>query len=104
MPKLKLENNIIEVQYFGVFLAINDNLPMDVENLQMLWCIIHKTNQTSVHNLCQKTILRKGFIKYNKLNGIIPMKTHIEFTHPMLVVDRKLVIKVEKSTKAKYNQ
>jgi len=36
MPKLKLENNIIEVQYFGVFLAINDNLPMDVENFQML--------------------------------------------------------------------
>ncbi len=33
----------------------------------------------------------KSLIKCNKLNGITPMKTHIEFAHPILVAWRKLV-------------
>jgi hypothetical protein len=31
----------------------------------------------------------KGLIKYNKSNGIIPMKTHVEITHPKLWAQRK---------------
>jgi hypothetical protein len=69
---------------------------MDVENLQMLQCISCRTKQVSVHDLCQRSTLRKIFIKYNKFNEIVPMKNHIEFTHPRLVANRKLAINVEK--------
>jgi hypothetical protein len=37
----------------------------------------------------------KAFIKYGKINGITPMRTHVESTHPKLVAHRKLAI-VEK--------
>ncbi len=32
----------------------------------------------------------KGLIKYNKINDIAPMKTHIDVTHARLLVKRKL--------------
>jgi hypothetical protein len=38
-------------------------------------------------------------MKYNKLNGIVPIKNHVEFTHPRLVGNRKLAINVEKVKK-----
>jgi hypothetical protein len=55
---------------------------MDIENPQMLQYIICRTKQTCANDLYQQFNLWKGLIKYNKLNGIIPMKTHIEFTYP----------------------
>jgi hypothetical protein len=58
----------------------------------MLSCIIYKTKQASVFYLCQCSILRKGLIKYGKINGITPMRTHVEFAHPKLVAHIKLTI------------
>jgi len=58
----------------------------------MLQCIIYKTKQASALDLCQHFILRKGLIKYGKINGITPMSTHVEFAHPKLVIRKKLVI------------
>jgi hypothetical protein len=34
-------------------------------------------------------ILRKGLIKYNKCNGVTPMKAHIDYVHPKLLVAKK---------------
>jgi hypothetical protein len=51
----------------------------------MLWYNIFKIKQACANDLCQWFILWKGPIKY-KLNGINPMKTHIESTHPRLIV------------------
>jgi len=61
----------------------------------MLQCIICRIKQVGVLGLCQHSILRKCLIKYGKINGITPMRTHVEFMHPKLVACRKLII-VEK--------
>jgi hypothetical protein len=45
-----------------------------------------------LNDLCQWSTLQKCFIKYIELNGIVPMKTQIEYAHPRVVVQRKLVI------------
>jgi hypothetical protein len=58
----------------------------------MLQCIIYRIKQVGVFDLCQCSTLRKGLIKYGKINGITPMRTHVEFTHPKLVACRKLAI------------
>jgi len=38
--KLKFGNHIVEVWFAKGFSFVNDNIPMDIENLQMLQCII----------------------------------------------------------------
>ncbi len=58
----------------------------------MLQCIIYRTQQVGALDLCQCSILRKGLIKYGKINGITPMKTHVEYAHPKLVICKKLAI------------
>ncbi len=59
----------------------------------MLKCIIYTFEQT-IGNVptikADNYILKKGFIKYDKCNGVIPMKTHIEFWHPKLFDGNKL--------------
>jgi len=62
----------------------------------MLWCIIYRIEQVSALDLCQLFTLQKGLIKYGKINGITPMKTHVESMHPKLVAHKKLAI-IEKS-------
>jgi hypothetical protein len=62
---------------------------MDLENSQMLQCIIYKFEQTFEIDLTQRSIIYKGLIKYIKTNGITPMKTHVEITHPKLWVHKK---------------
>jgi hypothetical protein len=37
-------------------------------------------------------MIRKGFTKYNIKNGIIAMKTHVDFAHLQLIVQMKLVL------------
>jgi hypothetical protein len=39
--------------------------------------------------LSQSFVLRKGLIKYNKINGINPMKSHVDSIPPRLFVQRK---------------
>jgi len=65
---------------------------MDLEKLQMLQCIICRIEQVGAFDLCQCSTLRKGLIKYGKINGITPIRTHVESTHPKLVARRKLTI------------
>jgi hypothetical protein len=65
---------------------------MDLEKPQMLQCIIHKTKQASVLDLCQCSTLQKCLIKYGKIDVIIPMKTHVEFAHSKLIACKKLAI------------
>jgi hypothetical protein len=74
------------------FFAINDNLLMDLEKPQMLRCIIYKIEQVGAFDLCQCSTLWKGIIKNGKINGITPMRTHLEYVHPKLVACRKLAI------------
>jgi hypothetical protein len=74
------------------FFVVNDNLLVDLEKLQMLQCIICKIKQVGVLDLCQHSNLRKGLIKYGKINGITPMRTHVESMHRKLVGCRKLAI------------
>jgi hypothetical protein len=77
------------------FSTVNDNLLVDLKKPQMLRCIICRTKQADAFDLCQRFILQKGLIKYVKINGITPMKTHVEFAHPKLVAHRKLAITKE---------
>ncbi len=68
---------------------------MDFEKPQMMWCIICKIRQVGVLDLYRRYTLRKGLIKYGKINGITPMKTHVEFAHPKLVARKNLTITKE---------
>jgi len=79
---------------WGFFL--NNNLHVDIMNPQMLRCIIYKFEQANENVLTKSCyILKKGFIKYNKCNGVIPIKTHIDCVHPkLLVTKRKQLIEI----------
>ncbi len=68
---------------------MNDDLNVDFENLQMLRCIVCILEKVASNFLSQSFVLRKGLIKYNKINGISPMTTHVDFIHPGLFVQRK---------------
>jgi len=70
---------------FWGFFVINDNLLIDFENPQMLWCTIYQFKQVVGYILKQPNyILKKWFIKYNKINNITLMKTRIDYAHPCL--------------------
>ncbi len=45
---------------------------MDLENLQMLQCIIYKSKKTSSNFMSQTVFFEKGLIKYSKLIGLLP--------------------------------
>ncbi len=68
---------------------MNDDLLVDFENLQMLWYIVCKLEKMFCSFLSQIFVLKKGLIKYNKINGIILTKNHVDFVHPKLFVQRK---------------
>jgi hypothetical protein len=56
----------------------------------MLKCIIYRYEQASENVLIKIcSIIKKGLIKYNKCNGLIPMKTCIDYAHPKLLGTRK---------------
>jgi hypothetical protein len=52
---------------------MNDDLFVDLKNLQMLQCIVYRLEKTIGNFLSQSSILKKGLIKYNKINGITPI-------------------------------
>ncbi len=86
--KLYFGNHTNLFQFIGVFFCCEWRLHMDLENLQMLQCIVcDKKIEGSV--LSQSCILRKGLIECNKINGIIPMKTHVDIAHPRLFVQKR---------------
>ncbi len=74
------------------FFVVNDDLPIDLVNCQMLHCINYQIQQAFGNILNQSSIIRKGHIKYSKTNGITPMKTHVDNVHYHLVVLKKLYI------------
>jgi hypothetical protein len=65
------------------------DLHVDLENLQMLQGIICILEKVVNNVLSQSFVLKKGLIKYNNINGIIPMKTHVDSIHPWLFTQRK---------------
>jgi hypothetical protein len=83
-----LEISQLHVYILGIF-TINDGLPLDLVNLQILWCIICKSKQTFNDVLAQKSIMHKGLIKYNKVDGINPMSIYVQIAHLKLLVMRK---------------
>jgi hypothetical protein len=40
---------------------MNDDLLVHLENLQMLWCIVHRLEKTSCNDLFQNKNLEEGF-------------------------------------------
>lgn len=57
----------------------------------MLLCIIYQFEQAVGNILNQpSSIIKKGFIKYTKTNGIIHMGTHIEFSHLHLITKKPI--------------
>jgi hypothetical protein len=70
----------------------------------MLRCIICRTKQANALDLCQRSILQKGLIKYGKINGITPMRSHVESMHLKLVTHRKLTIIKELVIAASHSQ
>jgi hypothetical protein len=82
-------NHTLEFLFARVFFVVNDNLPIDLLNLQMLKCIISWSQQTSSNILNQySSIVRKNFTKYGKTNGITLMKTHVDNVHLHLLTKR----------------
>jgi hypothetical protein len=72
------------------FFYVNDNLPIDIVSPQMLRCTIYKSKQANENVLTEScSIIKKGFIKYNKCNGVILMKTHIDCARPKFFVARR---------------
>ncbi len=63
--------------YVGDFFVVNDGLLVDLMKPQVLQCIICKFEQTFNDVLAQRFTLCKGLIKYNMVNGIIPMNIHV---------------------------
>lgn len=76
----------------GGFFVINNNLSIDLVNPKMLRCIIFKSKQVVANILNKGFSLCKGLIKYNKANGVTPIKTHVDSAHFCLVVKRKLIL------------
>jgi hypothetical protein len=70
-------NCIIKVQFVGVFFVMNDVFLMGFEHSQMLESIICKLKKKIIIVLAQIFILNKKLIKYNKINKIILMNTHV---------------------------
>jgi hypothetical protein len=52
---------------------MNDDLLVDFENLQMLQCIVYRSEKAIGIFLSQSFILKMELIKYNKINGITPI-------------------------------
>jgi hypothetical protein len=69
--------------------VLNDGLHVDLEILQMLQCIVCISKNVVGNVLSQSFVLKKGLIKYNKINGIIPMKNDVDSIHPSLFAQRK---------------
>ncbi len=72
---------------------MNDGLLVDLVNPQMLQCIICRYEQAINDVLVQRSILCKGLIKYNKVNGITPMTMHVQISHSKLFALRKQQLK-----------
>jgi len=64
---------------------VNDDLHVDFENPQMLKCIVYILEKV----ISNCFVLKESLIKYDKINGIIPMKTHVDYVHLELFVQRK---------------
>jgi hypothetical protein len=61
-------------------------------NPKCIICKLEKASEKVLNESC--SILKKGLIKY-KCNGVIPMKTHIDYAHPkVLAARRKQLIEV----------
>jgi hypothetical protein len=51
--------------------------------------IIYKSKQTFGDVLMQRFTFRKNLLKYNKVNSMILVNTHVQITHPKLFIQRK---------------
>jgi hypothetical protein len=58
----------------------------------MLCCIIYRLIPQEVGNILNHLsyVLCQGLIKYNNMNDITPMKTHIDVAYIRLLAKRKL--------------
>ncbi len=56
--------------------------------------MICKYEQTTNDVLAQRSIMRKGLVKYNKVDGIIPMSIHVQIAHLKLFTLRKQQLNV----------
>jgi len=83
-----LETTPLKFHLLGFF-VVNDDLHVDLENLQMLQCIVCISKKMAGNVLSQSFVLRKGLIKYNKINGNSPTKIHVDSIHPKLFAQRK---------------
>jgi hypothetical protein len=75
---LYYRSHTIKIPFARVFFAINDDLHVDFEKLQMLQCSIYISEKMVGNFLSQSFVLRKGLIKNNRISGNTPMKTHVD--------------------------
>jgi hypothetical protein len=68
---------------------VNDDLHGDLENLQILQCIICRLEKISCNVLSQSFNLMKNLFKQNKINGITLVNIHIDIVHPRLFIKKK---------------
>ncbi len=65
------------------FYCVNDNIEIDLENTQIMCCIL--CYQELVIGINSRTLARKGLISYYKNNGITSLKKHVDVKHFVIV-------------------
>ncbi len=71
------KNHTIKIPFARGFFVVNDDLHVDFENLQILQCIIYILEKMACNFISQSSILKRGLIKNNKINGNTSMNTHV---------------------------
>jgi len=62
-----------------IFYCVNDNVKIDLENTQIMRCII--CYQELIIGINLRTQARKGLIFYYKTNGIMYLEKHVDAKH-----------------------
>jgi hypothetical protein len=64
------------------FYCVNDNTKIDLENTQIIRCIL--SNQEPIIGINSRTQARKGLISYYKTNRITSLKKHVNVEHVVI--------------------
>jgi len=68
------------------FFKINDNKQVDLNQSQVVQCIVCHRKIVGLEILALCTRCHKGLIAYNKCNGISAMRKHVEQDHASLQI------------------
>ncbi len=86
----KVENHEISWKPYNhnlptwVFFNVNNNHSINMNVIQIMWCIIYHNHTFNLKILALCTMCHKGFIICHKVNDITTMEKHVEVKHKTL--------------------